>query len=60
MADEDAAVGTAWLYMGDCGASGVEMISLGIGQAPVWKVCAQVSAGPHPGTSVAATEAEDR
>src|SRR6185437_1549940 len=42
--------------MGDCGASGVEMISLGIGWVPVWEVCAQAFTSLHFGTSVAATK----
>jgi hypothetical protein len=45
--------------MGDCGASGVEMISLDIGWVPVWEGCTQAFTGRHPGTSVAATDTED-
>jgi hypothetical protein len=42
--------------MGDCGASVVEMISLGIGWVPVWEVYAQAFTSLHFGTSVAATK----
>jgi hypothetical protein len=42
--------------MGDCGASGVETISLGIGWLSVWEVYAQAFTGLRVGTSVAATK----